>query len=196
MDSLEQWLETELRKADTDPGSTVPAPRFAELEPPRHRSRVIRLLVGLGAFKAALAASAVVALAAGGIATGKAVTTGDPNPFDNWGSSVTKQVQTCKANPSQHGHGIGQCVSALAKTHGESVSDDHSNGAEPPKSAPTGPPSSHPTGPPASVPGAGTDHPTRASTVTPPAVVPTPAAVPAEPVHPTGHPSTLPPPRP
>jgi hypothetical protein len=199
MDSLDQWLERELRNADTASGSTVPVPRYATLEPSRHRSRLMRLIAGLGATKAALAASAAVALAAGGIVTGKAVTTGDPNPFDsNWGSTVTQQVQTCKADPTQHEHGIGQCVSSTAKTHGDTVSGEHShgqNGAAPP----TGTPSPHPTGAPPSLPGAATNHPTASPSVTLPTSVPTLApapALPSGPVHPTGPPSVVPPPHP
>lgn len=196
MDSLEQWLERELRNADTASGSTVPAPRYAALEPPRHRSRVMRLVAGLGVTKAALAASAVVALAAGGVITGKAVTTGDPNPFDsNWGSSVTQQVQNCKANPTQQQHGIGECVSSFAKTNGETESGEHSHGQNNP-GAPTSAPSPHPTGPPSSIPGTSTNHPTAPPT-SPPTSVPTPApTLPAGPVHPTGPPTVVPPPHP
>lgn len=192
MDSLEQWLEAELRKADTEPGSTVPAPRYATLEPARHRNRLIRLIAGSGAAKAALAASAVVALAAGGIVTGKAVTTGDPNPFDsNWGGSVTQQVKSCQANRTPDQNGIGQCVSSLAKTHGGTVSGQHSQGAN--GAAPTAPPSPHPTGPPSSVSGTGGDHPTGQPSP-PPTSVPTPAPTPPSgPAHPTGPPPGVPP---
>lgn len=203
MDSLDRWLEDELRNADAVSGPTVPAPRYASLEPPRPRRGVTRLIAGLGATKAALAASAVVALAAGGIVTGKAVTTGDPNPFHNWGSTVTQQVQDCKANPSQHDHGIGQCVSSTAKTHGDSLSDQHShaqNGA----SHPTGPPAVLPTGnaaPNAEQPGVGSGHPTgppSGATPTPrPTPTPTPTATApgrAGTVHPVGSPPVVPPP--
>lgn len=178
MDSFEQWLETELRNADTEPGSTVPAPRYAVQEPPRHRGGVVRLLAGFGATKSALAASAVVALAAGGVITDKAVTTGDPNPFDHWGRVVTQQVQTCKDAPGTSGHGIGGCVSDKAKTHGDSVSE--SPPGQGPGFVPIEPPSPHPTGAPPSLPAAATNHPTAmpspaAPTPTPATATPTPA---------------------
>ena len=173
MDSFEQWLETELRNADTEPGSTVPAPRYAALEPPRHRGGVVRLLAGFGAAKSALAASAVVALAAGGVITDKAVTTGDPNPFDNWGKAVTQQVQTCKGALGTGGQGIGGCVSDKAKTHGDSVSGAPSPG-QGPGFVPIAPQSPHPTGSPPSLPGAATNHPS----ALPSSAAPTPTATP------------------
>ena len=170
MDSFERWLETELRNADTEPGSTVPAPRYAALEPPRHRGGAVRLLAGFGAAKSALAASAVVALAAGGVITDKAVTTGDANPFD-WGNAVTQQVQTCKGATGTSGQGTGGCVSDKAKTHGDSVSDSPSPG-QGPGFVPIAPPSPHPTGSPPSLPGAATNHPP----APPSPAAPTPAA--------------------
>ena len=193
MDSFEQWLETELRNADTE-ASTVPAPRYAALKPPHHRGGVVRLLAGFGASKSALAASAVVALAAAGVVTGKAVTTGDPNPFDsNWGGTVTQQVQTCKGELGATQHGIGQCVRGKAKTHGNSVSGPDSN-EDGPGFVPIEPPSPHPTGPPLSLSGAATNHPTPPPS--PASPVPTAVAPKATPHgqgrHPTGSPSPQP----
>ena len=187
VDSFEQWLETELRIADTEPGSTVPAPRYAALEPPRHRGGVVvRLIAGLGATKSALAAGAIVALAAGGVITDKAVTTGDPNPFDHWGRAVSQQVQTCKEAAGTTEPGIGRCVSAKAKSHGGSVS-----GAPPseqgPGFVPIVPPSPHPNGSTPSLPAAATGHPTPPPSPGPPVPTPTvPTPTPSAPGN-SGH---------
>lgn len=76
----------------------------------------LKLLTGL-----AVAASAAVLA---GAATEVAVT-GSLNPV-NWGQHVTQTVQTCKDTLRASGtRGIGQCVSAVAKQHGEQVSDSH-----------------------------------------------------------------------
>ena len=191
-DSFEQWLETELRNADTEPGSTVPAPRYAALEPPRHRGGgVVRLVAGLGATKSALAAGAVVALAAGGVVTGKAVTTGDPNPFDNWGRAVTQQVHTCKETLGATSQGIGQCVSGKTKTHASSVGGPHVDG-QGPGFMPVEPPSPYPTGPPSSLSGAATNHPTPS----PASAVPRPVVTTATPHGPGKHASGPPSPHP
>lgn len=155
MDRFDDWLETELRKADgSSELSTLPAPRYASIEAPRRRRRLLTIIGAVGAAKLALAGGAVVALAAGGLVTAKTVTTGDPNPLDNWGSTVTQQVQTCKADLGANQHGIGQCVSSVAKTHGDSVSDSHANSG----SHPNAPASPHPTGPPAPAPGNSGSH--------------------------------------
>ena len=88
---------------------------------------MLKALAALAGSKAALAGTAAVALAATGVGV-KTATTGSPNPL-SWGAQVTQQVQTCKAARTdlQHGHGIGQCVSAFAKQHGQQNSDQHQN---------------------------------------------------------------------
>ena len=69
-------------------------------------------------------AVAAFAAVAAGAATEVAVT-GSLNPAD-WGQQVTQTVQTCKDTLRASGtRGIGPCVSAIAKQHGEQVSDSH-----------------------------------------------------------------------
>jgi hypothetical protein len=64
-----------------------------------------------------------VAAAAAAVTVAGAVTTGSLNPVD-WGSAVTQRVQTCKDDIANSGqHGIGDCVSQLANTHGATVSN-------------------------------------------------------------------------
>jgi spermidine/putrescine-binding protein len=87
-----------------------------------------RILGGTGAALAAkvLTGFAVVAFAAAsaGAATEAAIT-GSLNPMD-WGQQVKQQVATCKTTLRASGvRGIGPCVSAFAKQHGNQVSDSH-----------------------------------------------------------------------
>ena len=123
---------------------------------------MLKAIAAIAGSKAALAGTAVVALAGTGVAV-KAAATGDPNPT-NWGSQVVQQVQTCKAELSPGQHGIGQCVSNFAKQHGKSKSeaspdaDTDKNGSHP-----THPP--HPT--PAAASGPGESHPTPPAHPTP-----------------------------
>ena len=175
MENFENWLEGALaRESRRSSLEQLPSPRYA-LQKVRRRRPILYALGGIAGSKLALAATGVAALAAVGIGT-KAVTTGVANPLD-WGHTVTQQVQTCKANLAAGEHGIGQCVSAVAKTHGAAVSDSHSHGNNksgkathtpgrpspfPGEGNPQGPPSpfpgqsgSHPNGPPSPFPGEG-----------------------------------------
>ncbi len=72
-------------------------------------------------------AIAFLAVAAAGVATEAAVT-GSANPTD-WGQAVVAQVNKCKDALTPGHHGIGQCVSAFANTHGKAVSGSHASGA-------------------------------------------------------------------
>ena len=87
-----------------------------------------RILGGTGAVVAAklLTGFAVVAFAAAGAgAATEAAISGSLNPLD-WGQQVKQQVQTCKDTLRASGvRGIGPCVSAFAKQHGDQVSDSH-----------------------------------------------------------------------
>jgi|ERR1035437_8972490 hypothetical protein len=72
-------------------------------------------------------------LAVGGLllgATGAAASTavtGSTNPAV-WGQQVKAAVGDCKAQAKAAGKpGIGDCVSAFAKRHGDTVSDQHGN---------------------------------------------------------------------
>ena len=154
MDRFEQWLETELHRASAiSRGSPVPVPCYSGAKASPRRSRIGRVSLALAGSKLALAATATVALAAGGVAA-KAVTTGDPNPL-HWGSTVTNQVAACKAALPAGQHGIGSCVSSTASQHGPAVSDSHSQGGSESSTHTPGAPASFPgkgssTGPPSS----------------------------------------------
>lgn len=171
MDRFEAWLEARLSaEGDLSRARPLPAPRYASIEPTQKRATIMRALLALAGSKAALAATATVALAAGGV-TAKDVTTGNPNPL-SWGSTVAQQVKTCKNALQKGQHGIGQCVSAVAKTHGKAVSAAHAHGTPSPSAPPSGPPStapgqSHKGGPPSPLPGQGGSHPTGQPSVVP-----------------------------
>src|SRR5260370_32540260 len=78
----------------------------------------IKILTGI----AVAAAATTIAVAATEVAI-----TGSVNPT-NWGQQVTTVVDACKASAVRLGvHGIGQCVSSFARTHGGTVSDGHPN---------------------------------------------------------------------
>ena len=72
-------------------------------------------------------AVAVVAILAAAAVTEAAIT-GSADP-SNWGQQVRQQVIACKAALKTGEHGIGQCVSAFAKQHGDTVSDQRASGA-------------------------------------------------------------------
>ena len=120
-------------------------------------------LSGLPAIVASKAAAgiAVATLAvAGAGAVTATVVTGSPNPAV-WGNTVTAAVTTCKDKLTDGKHGIGDCVSAVAKQKGNQERTQHAASsarvgkpAGQPTSHPTGAPTSHPTG------GAPTAHPT------------------------------------
>ncbi|HLQ62041.1 MAG TPA: hypothetical protein VK131_09270 [Candidatus Acidoferrales bacterium] len=96
------------------------------------------------AAKAVAVAVAAILVAAGAASAA----TGSPNPAV-WGATVTQAVADCK-NALQPGqHGIGQCVSAVARTHGPTVSAEHrasparTNEPSHPTGKPTGRPTNH-----------------------------------------------------
>ena len=89
-------------------------------------------------------AVALLAVGAAAVAT-EASVTGSANPT-NWGQAVVDQVNTCKNALKPGQHGIGQCVSAFAKTHGAQVSSDHASSARERASDAR---ENHPSGPPA-----------------------------------------------
>lgn len=92
---------------------------------------------------------ATLAVGGAGAVTATAIT-GSANPAV-WGQTVTAAVTSCKGNLTAGMHGIGSCVSAVAKQKGEQERAQHSPGAAN-TSHPTGAPTSHPTGPPTSHP--------------------------------------------
>jgi hypothetical protein len=93
--------------------------------------RVKRLLSG-GRAAVAVKAATGFAVAAFALVAAAAVTeaaiTGSADPA-NWGQQVRQQVIACKAALQTGEHGIGPCVSAFAKQHGDAVSDKRASGA-------------------------------------------------------------------
>jgi hypothetical protein len=124
MSDFDREIELELNRVlgPVDTGS-IPAWRA-----PASGGFVKRILGGTGAALAAkvLTGFAVVAFAAAGAgAATEAAISGSLNPMD-WGQQVKQQVDTCKTTLRASGvRGIGPCVSASAKKHGDQVSDSH-----------------------------------------------------------------------
>ena len=91
-----------------------------------------RLLGGVGAALSLKLLSGIAVAAAAVVVAGAATevaVTGSLNPT-NWGEHVTQAVQTCKDTLRASGtRGIGPCVSAVAKQHGDQVSDNKSSKA-------------------------------------------------------------------
>ena len=113
-DEFDGWLTSEL---DRGLASARPRTRFA---PPR-RARRLTLKA------AAVAVAAVLVTSGVALAAGTAVT-GTPNPAV-WGQQVQAKVQQCQQQLSSGQHGIGQCVSAFAKGHGQEEKANHGHGA-------------------------------------------------------------------
>lgn len=124
MSDFDREIERELNRilGPVD-AQTIPAWRT-----PASGGFMKRILGGTGAAVAAkvLTGFAVVAFAAAGAgAATEAAISGSLNPLD-WGQQVKQQVATCKDTLRASGvRGIGPCVSAFAKQHGDQVSDSH-----------------------------------------------------------------------
>jgi hypothetical protein len=193
-DDFDGWLDGELgrRLADVDPGYV--APRY--LESRRGRPSLRRRAALLGGlplpaiFATKAAAASLVVLAATG--TGVAVTTaaGGNTDLQVWGQQVKDQVQKCKDALPAGEHGIGKCVSAFAKQHGQAQQSAHPEPSESPEAGDNdgkGKSDSHPT-PHAGGNGKGNGE--SESHPTPPASPQ--ASHPTAPAGPTGHPTGKP----
>jgi hypothetical protein len=110
--------------------------------------------------KAGAAALAITAIVVGGGSAAAAMSIGGPNPT-LWGKTVTTVVTNCRDQLRADQHGIGDCVSAIARQNGEVNRIVHSPGAgpqNPPQGASASPSHAgnsssgrayiHPTGPP------------------------------------------------
>ncbi len=122
MRNFDRWLEQELNRSLGPIVSQAARPgpaRYQAIEarglwllPFRLRRAATRRLV-------IAAAAATVALAGGGVLAAAAAT-GSLDP-QVWGQHVESAVARCKAELQQGGHGIGACVSAFARHHGEEM---------------------------------------------------------------------------
>jgi hypothetical protein len=119
---FERDLERDLHRI-LDPISAAPIP---PRRAPLSGGVMKRFLGGAGAalglkLVTGLAVAASAAVLAG--AATEVAVTGSVNPA-NWGQHVTEAVQTCKDTLRASGtRGIGQCVSAIARQHGEQASE-------------------------------------------------------------------------
>jgi hypothetical protein len=109
---------------------------------------VLSLIVAIASTKTTVGLAAAV-LAVGAGAAAATAATGTDNPVV-WGKTVTAAVATCKGQLMAAGqHGIGQCVSAVAKQKGAEERALHS---ETPGTHPAGNPSDVPKVKPSDVP--------------------------------------------
>ena len=151
---FENWLEQQLQGSAGQQVGPHPQPaqaayHHAFLSGGISMTGTSGALAALGGKAAAIATAAVLAAGVGG-ATAATQLTGSTNP-DTWGKTVTAAVTTCKDKASQENqHGIGQCVSAVAKQKGAEERAAHSKA---PDTEPSSEPSSHPTGKPTDLPG-------------------------------------------
>ncbi len=113
---FDRWLERELNRTLTPMLSQPARPGQARYQTiqTRRLSMPRKVVVGLAAATMALA---------GGTAVYAATATGSLNPLV-WGQHVKSAVASCKAE-LQQGNGIGACVSAFARQHGEEMRTQH-----------------------------------------------------------------------
>jgi hypothetical protein len=174
---LDHLLEQELQKNVGGLVGPSPTPAQSAYHLFAIGGKSVSLLSSLtvAASTKAAAGLATAALVVGGGSVAATAATGSSSP-GVWGKTVTAAVATCKGDLKPGEHGIGPCVSAVAKQHGIQERDAHSASAAR-ENKPEGkgdgvhggPPSGVPAGPPASVPPAsGNSHPNGAP-VTPPA---------------------------
>ncbi len=157
------------------------------------RMPLLSSLTAAASSKAAIGLAAA-ALVVGGGSAAAAVASDSANPAA-WGQTVKAAVGICESKADASGqHGIGQCVSAVAKKNGPEERAEHAASAAR-QETPTGASSGHKTG-------SSTDHPTGAPTSHPggkPTGVPAgpPASLPPASggTHPTGPPVVPPSPR-
>jgi len=133
---FDQWLEDELSRTLTPIVSQPARPGQARYQSVRsgRLSMSRKAMVGLAAATLAVAGSGVLAAASGSV-----------NP-QVWGQQVKSAVEQCEAELQPGQHGIGGCVSAFARQHGEQMRTQHGAGGVDGAAGPKGG-SNHP-GPP------------------------------------------------
>src|ERR1700692_4415737 len=117
---FELWLTDELGKGYT---------RFGAAQPPGGAPYRAAVLTRSPTSRGARAAIVVLAVAIGLMTTAvlaAAAVTGSANP-QVWGHYVSDAVSTCKSELANGQHGIGRCVSAIARQKGPQESNQHSN---------------------------------------------------------------------
>jgi hypothetical protein len=136
---FEDWLERQFSKTLGSERGPKPYPAGARYAVASRmggtRFMAVRSSVVAALSAKVIAGGAVAALAAGG-ATAAIAATGSLSPV-SWGQHVVQAVEQCKdqlraAQGTSRGdpdRGIGQCVSAVARQHGEQKRDQHANAA-------------------------------------------------------------------
>jgi hypothetical protein len=121
MNDFERALEHELHRIlDPMTAGSIPARRATATG-----GSMKKLLGGAGAaigVKILTGFAVAVAAATVAVAATETAITGTVDPTV-WGQQVKQQVDTCKDTLAAGQHGIGDCVSDFAKTHGDTVSD-------------------------------------------------------------------------
>jgi hypothetical protein len=138
MNDFEREMEHELHRI-IDPMTAGPIPFRRPMQP---GGSMHKLLGGAGAaigIKILTGIAVAAAATTFAVAATEVAITGSVNP-KNWGQQVVTVVNECKASAERLGvHGIGQCVSSFARTHGDTVSDGHpNNGKDKTKTGVTG----------------------------------------------------------
>lgn len=112
---FDQWLEDELNRTLTPIASQPARPGQARYQAAMAQRRFIgsKAAVGLALATMALLGSGVMAAASGSL-----------NP-QVWGLQVMSTVAQCKAELQPGQHGIGGCVSAFARQHGQQMKTQH-----------------------------------------------------------------------
>jgi hypothetical protein len=126
MSDIEREIELELRRV-LDPLASVQVPPRRAVQ--SHSTRMRAVLGGAGvALSMKLLTSVAVAAAAVTVAGATATGSLDPSV---WGQQVRERVEECKAQLADGQHGIGDCVSSFASSHGKDVASgarQHGNG--------------------------------------------------------------------
>src|SRR5579864_546645 len=118
MSEIERELEATLHRV-LDPISARPIPARRAM----HGRTAFKTVTGGAGAALTVKLLTGIAAAAAAVTVAGAATTGTVNPVV-WGQTVTSTVESCKDNIANSGaHGIGQCVSAVASTHGGTVSN-------------------------------------------------------------------------
>ncbi len=114
-EDIERELEQTLHRV-IDPIAARPIPPRRAM----HSRSAFRTVTGGAGAALTVKLLTGIAAAAAAVTVAGTVTTGSINPVA-WGQTVTQQVQTCKDKLADVQHGIGDCVSDLASTHGAAV---------------------------------------------------------------------------
>ena len=123
---FDRWLRRQLCAALDPELGPRPHPGTARYATASRRARdgvtPFRFSIPAALGAKALLGGAIVALAAG---TAGTVMTGSVNPT-TWGQHISEFVEQCKARDVN----VGECVSDMARTHGQQVRAQHSEAVE------------------------------------------------------------------